>query len=373
MNGKKIYVSRPSIPPLEEFIEEIKPIWEDRMFTNVGERHNRFEQMLCSYLESPFITLTVNGHMALELAIETLGLSGEVITSPFTFSSTIMSLLRLGLTPVFCDINEKDLLIDAIKIEEKITANTSAVMPVHLFGNVCDLERIEQICCGNGLISVYDGAHAFGMKYKGKSISNYGDACMHSFHATKVFHSIEGGVVCFSKAENKQKADVIKNFGLIGDEVECLGFNGKMTDVSAAMGICNLRYFSQNVEKRKKCALHYDERLSTIAGIRPCVGQPDVVTNYSYYPVVVENEYGSTRDLLCCYLNENGVFPRKYYVSIANHWKIIKELGLDCECPVAEDIAQRIIVLPLNQDLSLEDVDYICDLIEKFKKSAVNK
>ncbi|MBS7259626.1 MAG: DegT/DnrJ/EryC1/StrS family aminotransferase [Eubacteriales bacterium] len=367
MNGKKIYLSKPSIPPFEEFINEIRPIWEDRMFTNVGERHRKFELELCSYLKSPYISLTANGHMALELALETLDLSGEVITSPFTFASTIMSLLRLGLTPVFCDIAEKDLLIDTEKIEKKITAKTSAIMPIHLFGNICDVERIDQICCNHGLVSVYDGAHAFGVKYKGVYISNFGDACMHSFHATKVFHSIEGGAVCFKKAEHKKRADVIRNFGLVGDEVECRGFNGKMTDVSAAMGICNLHYIAHNIENRKRCALHYDMRLSEIKGIRPCVGQVDVDTNFSYYPIVVEPEYGLSRDQLCDYLNANGVFPRKYYVNVANRWEIIKSLGLDCECPIAERMAQRILVLPLHQDLSLEDVDYICDLISKLK------
>lgn len=368
MNGNKdIFLSKPSAPPFDEFVEEIRPIWESRMFTNVGEKHIEFEKNLCHYFSCDNITLTSNGHLALEVALSSLNLSGEVITTPFTFASTIMAILRSGLKPVFCDINPLTLLIDANKIEALISDKTTAILPVHLFGHVCDIDAIESIAMKYGVKTIYDGAHSFGSQYKGKSTACYGDACMFSFHATKVFHSIEGGAVSFRNVEDKRFADKVKTFGLVGDDVECIGFNAKMTDISAAMGICNLRHVSDYIKQREECVREYDRNLSQVAGIRLINEQDYEKVNFSYYPIVIENEYGHTRDELEVYMVQNGIHPRKYYKNVANEWDIISEMGIKFSCPCAEEIAKKILVLPLNQDLKMDDVKRICDVINDFR------
>ena len=369
MNGdKEIFLSKPSAPPFDEFIAEIKPIWDNRMFTNTGEKHKLFERELMSYLGCDNITLTVNGHMALELMLSALDIKGEVITTPFTFASTVMAIVRMGLKPVFCDIDPETLLLDPDGIEDLITDKTSAVMPVHLFGHICDIAKISKIAEANGLKVLYDGAHSFGALYKGRSAACYGDACMFSFHATKVFHSIEGGAVAFRDAESKELADRIKNFGLQGDHITAVGFNAKMNEICAAMGLCNLRHFDEYQLQREKCAVRYNERLSTVSGIRIFPQREDEKTNYSYYPIVVEEQYGSSRDELEAVLVRNGIHPRKYYVDIATGWDVIRQCGWSRRCPAAEEIAEKILVLPLNQDMDVADIDRICGIIEENKK-----
>lgn len=368
MNGNKdIYLSKPSAPPFDEFIEEIKPIWENRMFTNVGEKHKLFEKELMRYLCCDNITLTANGHMALELMLSTLNIKGEVITTPFTFASTIMAIVRMGLKPVFCDIDQETLLLNLDCIENLITNRTSAIMPVHLFGHMCDVTKISQIAEKNQLKVMYDGAQSFGVLYEGKSPACYGDACMFSFHATKPLHSIEGGAVVFQNADYKQKADRIKNFGLVGDDITNIGFNAKLSEISASMGLCNLRHFEEYQQQREKCAVRYNENLRNIEGIRIIPQREREKTNFCYYPIIVEKNYGKNRDELESVLIKYGIHPRKYYVNVANKWDFIQQLGWSSKCPVAEDMAKKVLILPLNQDMSLLDVDRICNVIETFK------
>ncbi len=369
MNGnKEIYLSRPSAPPLEEFIEEIRPIWDNRMFTNVGEKHRQFEAALMAYLGCENLTLTSNGHMALELALSALDVRGEVITTPFTFASTIMAIIRMGLKPVFCDIDPHTLLMDPSCIERHLSEKTGAIMPVHLFGHVCDIDRIAEIAAGTGIKVIYDGAQSFASLYRGKSAACYGDACILSFHATKVFHSIEGGAVSFADAENKKRADVIRNFGLVGDSVEAVGFNAKLTEIAAAMGLCNLRHMDEALSQRRACCERYREKLENVPGVRLIAEQDYETVNYSYFPIVVEDAYGHSRDELESMLVQNGIHPRKYYVNPADKWDILRSEGNAASCPVAEDVAKRILILPLYQDLLFEDIDRICGLIARFSE-----
>ena len=264
-----VMVTRSSMPPLEEYVEMLKPIWESAWLTNMGAYHEELKQKLKEYLDVPQLELFVNGHTALELAIQAFDLEGEVITTPFSFASTAHAIVRNGLTPVFCDINEKDYTMDVDKIEELITDKTCAIVPVHVYGNLCDVERIEEIAKRHNLRVIYDAAHAFGETWKGRGVTQFGDASMLSFHATKVYHTIEGGAVAFHEDWLKDRLYQLKNFGITGYEsVEYVGANGKMNEFQAAMGLCNLRHIDGEIAKRKALAEHYRERLSGVPGTR---------------------------------------------------------------------------------------------------------
>lgn len=266
---KQILVMKSSMPSLEEYIEEIKDLWNSHWITNMGEKHNKLEEKLVKFLGVPNISLFTNGHLALENIIEVLGLTGEVITTPFTFASTTHAIVRNGLEPVFCDINPNNYTIDVEKIEGLITDKTSAIIPVHVYGNVCDVFEIESIAKKYNLKVIYDAAHTFGVEAYGKGIGNFGDASMFSFHATKVFHTIEGGAITYNDPLLKKKLDEIKNFGITGPEaVENIGTNSKMNEFQAAMGICNLRSVDKEIEKRKIITERYLQRLDNIKGIK---------------------------------------------------------------------------------------------------------
>ena len=360
-----INVTRSSMPDFEEYCEEIRDIWDSRWLTNMGPKHKKFQADLIDYLGVDKIDLFCNGHMALEMAIQAMGLTGEVVTTPFTFASTTHAIVRNGLTPVFCDVDPVTYTIDVSKIEALITDKTSAIIPVHVYGNICNVEEIERIAKKHNLKVIYDAAHAFGVKYKGKGIGSFGDASMFSFHATKVFHSIEGGAVCFSDEELGEKLYKLKNFGIATQEsVEFVGGNAKMNEFSAAMGICNLRHLDEEIAKRKVAVERYRERLGNVEGIILCPIQENVETNYAYFPVVFDKEkFGISRDEVMDKLAKEGIGARKYFYPLTN--------SFDCynfdvnNTSVALDISYKVLTLPLYADLGIETVDKICDVILK--------
>lgn len=355
------------MPTMDEYIDEIREIWDTHWLTNMGIKHQELQSVLEKYLGVPHVALYTNGHLALESALAVLNLpeGGEVITSPFTFASTTHAIVRNGLVPVFCDINETDYTIDVSKIESLITDKTVAIVPVHVYGNMCDVEKIDYIAKIHGLKVVYDAAHAFGVKYKGLSSASFGDLSMYSFHATKVFNTIEGGAVCFNDDEWVQPLNDMKNFGIHGpEEVYYAGGNAKMSEFQAAMGICNLRHIEEEIVKRKHVVEQYRKRLFGVKGIRLNKAQKDVESNYAYFPVVFEN-YKHTRDEIFCMLAEQGIGARKYFYPLTNSFECYRNYptaGVD-NTPVAQHVALRVLTLPLYADLALEDVDGICDVI----------
>lgn len=360
---KSIPVVKPSMPPYEEYIEEIKDLWESHWLTNKGQKHKQLEKELMEYLNTSNISLFTNGHLAFECIISVLNLSGEVITTPFTFASTTHAIVRNGLEPVFCDINSDDYTIDVDKLERLITDKTSAIVPVHVYGNICDVKEIETIANKYNLKVIYDAAHAFGITVDGVSVANFGDASMFSFHATKVFNTIEGGAVTYKYEKLSKILSSIKNFGIKGQEsVEYVGGNAKMNEFQAAMGICNLRHIDKEIDKRKAVVERYIERLDNIQGIKLCKPQAGVKSNYAYFPVVFDG-YRLNRDEVFEKLKEENIFARKYFYPLTSEFECYKGRFDIQKTPVAKYIADRVLCLPLYADLALEDVDRICNII----------
>ena len=367
-----IYVTRPSLPKLEDFVEEIKPIFESRVLTNMGPVYKKFQSELMTYLGVPELSLFANGHLALEMAIQALGLKekgeqvggGEIITTPFTFVSTTHAIARNNLKPVFCDIRKDDYCIDPDKIEELITEKTVGIIPVHVYGNICDVQKIENIGDKYDLKVIYDGAHAFGEKYHGRGIGNFGDATMFSFHATKVFNSIEGGAVSFLDKRYGVPLHELKNFGIHGEtEVSAIGGNAKLDEFRAAMGIANLKRMDECISARKAVHDRYFERLGNIVGIELCKTQRGVTPNYAYFPVYFDKEkFGKSRDDIYAVLKENDIYARKYFYPAINELKSYKSCS-DQSTPVAHDVSTHILTLPIYEGLSTEDVDRICNII----------
>ena len=361
---KQIQVTRSSMPEFEEYIEEIRELWDTHWLTNMGTKHKNLESQLLYYLNVLNITLFTNGHLALECIIAALDLRGEVITTPFTFASTTHAIVRNGLKPVFCDINPDDYTIDVEKIESLITEKTSAIIPVHVYGNVCDIEAIDRIAKKHNLKVIYDAAHTFGVTVNGQGIGTFGDASMFSFHATKVFNTIEGGAVTYNDSSIKQVLNDLKNFGITGPEtVEYVGGNAKMNEFQAAMGICNLRHVNGEIIKRKKVVERYIENLKDITGIQLSKKQVDVESNYAYFPVVFDG-YKMTRDEVFEKLKDNDIIARKYFYPLTNSFECYRDQYDVDKTPVAKYIADRVLTLPLYADLPLEDVDRICKIIK---------
>lgn len=366
MSKKPILVVSPSMPPFEEYIEEIKSLWETKHLTHTGPKHIKLQAELEKYLDTKHVSLFANGHLALELGIQALGLTGEVITTPFTFGSTTQAILRCGLTPVFCDINPEDYTIDVDKIEELITDKTSAILPVHVYGNICDVEKIDAIAKKYNLKVLYDAAHAFGEIYNGINVANLGDMSMFSFHATKVFNTVEGGCLTFDDDSKVELLNGLKQFGQIlhTDKVPYIGTNAKMTEVHAAMGLCNLRHIDEYLEKRGAVVKRYRERLSDVEGIRLCKPQENVKPNYAYFPVVFDPEIlGVTRDVISDKLAENNIFSRKYFYPLTSDFECCQEKGITANVPVAKYVSDNVLTLPCFSDLSCDSVDEICDII----------
>lgn len=362
---KPILVTRSSMPSFEEFTEMIRPIWDSAWLTNMGEYHQELERQLKEYMKTDNLVLFVNGHMALEMVIQAMELTGEVITTPFTFASTTHAIVRNGLTPVFCDIDPVNYTMDPDKIEALITDKTSAIIPVHVYGNFCDVEKIEQIAKKHNLKVIYDAAHTFGAEYKGKSAAAYGDASIYSFHATKVFNTIEGGAVAFGEPWMGHRLNCLKNFGIVDQEhVVWVGGNAKMNEFQAAMGICNLRHLDGEIAKRKIVVERYRQRLSGVEGICLCQPQDGVESNYAYFPVVFDG-YKYTRNEIFEMLKAQEITARKYFFPLTNSFECYRNYptaGVE-KTPVAQHLALRVLTLPLYADLALEDVDKICDTI----------
>jgi dTDP-4-amino-4,6-dideoxygalactose transaminase len=360
---KEILVTKASMPSYEEFIEEIKPIWDTAWMTNMGEFHDRLKEQLKSYLKASNLLLFVNGHMALEMTLQAMNLSGEVITTPFSFASTTHAIMRNNLTPVFCDIRKEDYTMDPDRIEELITPKTTAILPVHVYGNICDVEKIENIAKKHKLKVIYDAAHAFGVEVNGRGIGTFGDASMFSFHATKVFNTIEGGAVTFSEPSLEVLLNYLKNFGITGKEsVEYVGGNAKMNEFQAAMGICNLRHVEENIEKRRLVVERYKERLTGIPGIRLNQEKEGIRLNYAYFPVIFDGFTKSRNEVYEC-LAAHQIFARKYFYPLITDFDCYREQFQEISLPHAKWAADNVLTLPLYADLSIEEVDRICDII----------
>ena len=368
--SNRILVTRSSMPPFEEYCEEIRPLWESHWLTNMGEEHKKLEVALKERLRTPNVCLFTNGHNALECVLEALDLRGEVVTTPFSFASTTHAISRKGLTPVFADVRESDCTLDPERIEEAITPRTCAIMPVHVYGNLCDVDAIQEIADRHGIKVIYDAAHAFGVKKDGVSSATFGDASMFSFHATKVFNTIEGGAICFKDPELKCLLDQWKNFGITGVEsVEFVGGNAKMNEFSAAMGLCNLRHLDEEIAKRKVVAERYWERLGAMPGVKICLPQPGVTPNYAYLPAVFEERsFGVTRDEVYAALMVHNIHPRKYFYPLISDYECYAGSFNSCDTPIAKRVAKRVLTLPMYADLALEDVDRICDIIANVRK-----
>jgi dTDP-4-amino-4,6-dideoxygalactose transaminase len=360
-----IPVVRPSMPTLQEFVEEIKDIWDNHILTNMGQKHLLLEKELLQYLKVDNITLFVNGHLALEAAIKALQLTGEVITTNFTFISTTHAIVRNGLKPVFCDINPEDYTIDTDKIEDLITENTSAILPVHVYGNVCKIDEIDRIAKKHGLKVIYDAAHAFGVTINGVGVANYGDASMFSFHATKVFNTIEGGAVVCHHIEQQRELNYIKNFGIYDEETALsVGGNAKMNEFQAAMGLCNLRHIEEELQKREAVVERYRSNLEAIKGIKLMKPQQGVRSNYAYFPILIDG-HRLTRDQMYHKLKEKNILARKYFYPLTSSFTCYKDRFPFVNTPVSEYVADRILTLPLYADLAMEDVDQICKIIKQ--------
>ena len=362
-----INVTRSSIPPFEEYCAEIRDIWDSHWLTNMGEKHQRLEKALEEYLGAEHVTLLTNGHLALENVLEAMDLHGEIITSPFTFASTTHAIVRCGCTPVFCDIDPETFTIDAGKVETLITDRTVAILPIHVYGNLCNTDALAAIAKKHGLKLVYDAAHAFGVKKNGVSAACFGDASMFSFHATKVFNTIEGGALCYSDEALGQRIRDLKNFGIHGpEEVPFVGGNAKMNEFCAAMGLCNLRHLDGWLAERKAVVEHYRARLSGVAGIRLNKPQPGVESNYAYFPVIFDG-YKYDRDEVFRRLGEHNIVARKYFYPITNSFDCYRgRPGFDPDgTPIAKYMGDRVLTLPLYAGLAADDVDRICDIILK--------
>lgn len=364
---EKILVTQSSMPSMEEFIGEIKDIWDSHWLTNMGPKHKELQENLKGYLKVEQIDMFTNGHMALELSLQAMNLSksSEVITTPFTFASTTHAIVRNGLEPVFCDINPVDFTIDVKKIEALITDKTSAIMPVHVYGNICDIEEIQRIAQKYDLKVIYDAAHTFGVEYKGQGIGTFGDVSCFSFHATKVFNSIEGGAACFRDQEFGLELYRLKNFGIRGPErVDGVGANAKMNEFCAAMGICNLRHVDEEIAKRKAVVERYRKWLEGIEGIHLNPIQEEVKPNYAYFPVIFEEKiFGASRNEVFEALEKQNIGARKYFYPLTNTFDCFHGKYDVNQTPVALHISKRVLTLPLYADLALEDVDRICEII----------
>lgn len=365
MTDSKILVTRSSMPSMEEYIEEIRSIWDSHWLTNMGEKHKALQAELQKYMGVPAVELLTNGHMALELSLQAMNLQGEVITTPFTFASTTHAIVRNGLEPVFCDIDPETYTMDVTQIERLITDRTCAILPVHVYGNICNIEEIERIAHKYGLKVLYDAAHTFGETYKGQGIGNFGDASCFSFHATKVFNTIEGGAVCYRDPDMGRRLYELKNFGIHGpEEVDAVGANAKMNEFCAAMGLCNLRHVDEEIAKRRAVVERYRGHLEGVDGLRLNVQQPEVRSNYAYFPVVFdENLFGASRNEVMDALAQNGIGARKYFYPLTNTFECFHgKYDVDAT-PVALHMAKRVLTLPLYADLSMEDVDRICKIV----------
>lgn len=367
MNQKQITVTSPLLPDLNEFHGLLKEIWDSKWVTNNGQFHKQLEQALCAYLKVPYISLFTNGTLPLLTALQALHINGEVITTPYSFVATTHSIWWNGCKPVFVDIDPSNCGIDPDKIEAAITPRTTAIMPVHCYGKPCGMERIQAIADKYGLKVIYDAAHAFGVEVNGKSVLEQGDMSTLSFHATKVYNTLEGGALVMHDAETKKRVDYLKNFGFAGEtEVVAPGINSKMDELRAAYGLLNLRQVDEAIEKRHQVAVKYREALRNVKGIRFFDDMPGVRHNYSYFPIFINaEEYGMTRDELYFKMKEQGVLGRRYFYPLISTFSTYSGLPSAApeNLPVATRIANEVICLPMHHELSREDLSRILEII----------
>jgi len=363
---EKITVTRASMPAYEEYIEKIKPLWDSKMLTNMGTYHKELENELKNFLGTEYVSLMVNGHMALEMAIQAMNFpkGGEVITTPFTFISTTHAIMRNGLEPIFCDIKPDDYTIDEDKIEELITEKTVAIVPVHVYGNLCNVEKIESIAFKYGLKVIYDACHAFGETYKGKGVGCFGHASVFSFHATKVFNTIEGGAVTFSNKEMYEKLYNLKNFGIRGEElIVDVGANAKMNEFSAIMGLCNLPDVRKNIQLRKERVERYIELLQGCDIKLPEYANKDLEPNYAYFPVQFSSEV--VRDKVYDILREENIYSRKYFYPLTSEAACFRNRYKEQKLQNAQKVSSEILVLPLYPELETVDIERIVKIIKE--------
>ena len=364
--SKPIYVTQPQLPPLEEFIPYLEQIWENKILTNGGPFHQQLEKALCEYLGVEHIALFTNGTIALVTALQALRVTGEVITTPYSFVATSHSLLWNGIKPVFVDIDPNTLNLDPAKIEAAITPQTTAIMPVHCYGHPCDVEAIQKIADTYNLKVIYDAAHAFGVRNDGGSVLRYGDLSVLSFHATKVFNTFEGGAIICPDAKTKQRIDHLKNFGFV-DEVTVVapGINGKMSEFNAALGMLQLKHIDQALVQRKEIDAAYRDGLKGVKGIRCLNDAGEKVANYSYFPIMVETDYPISRDALYQKLKEKGIHARRYFYPLISDFPMYRGLhsAQRDNLPVACEIAQQVLCLPIYPALNPEDMRRIIEVI----------
>ena len=368
---EKILVTRSSMPKFEEYVEMIHPLWDSHWLTNMGDFHKELEQKLKEYLKVPNLSLMVNGHMALELVIQAMGFpeGSEVITTPFTFISTTHAIIRNKLSPVFCDIKLSDYTIDENRIEELITEKTVAILPVHVYGNICNVEKIKQIADKYNLKVIYDAAHAFGETVNGVGIGNFGDASVFSFHATKVYNTIEGGAVTFRDESLYKKLYNLKNFGIRSEEVVAeVGSNAKMNEFCAAMGLCNLKYIEPNIKARKELIEYYMSKLRDAKGIRLCARDTENVEySYGYFPILFEPEIcgQAMRDKVYERLIKENIYPRKYFYPITPDATCFKNKYKNIRLENARYAGTNILVLPLYPELDKAVIDEVVRMIKE--------
>jgi dTDP-4-amino-4,6-dideoxygalactose transaminase len=372
MNGPEpfphpIYVTQPLLPDLQDYCDMLRQVWESRLLTNNGPMAKRLESELAKYLCVPHLSLFSNGTIALQIACRLLRLKGEVITTPFTFAATTHALYLNDLKPVFCDVEEETLTMDPDRVEELITPDTCAILPVHVYGNPCKVERLQKIADKHGLKIIYDAAHAFGVEIDGIPVGSYGDISMFSLHATKIYHTIEGGALAFKSPGLKERSDQLRNFGIVKeDHINEPGTNGKLNEIQAAMGLLLLDKVDEEIIRRKEITYLYRDLLRNVPGIRTGEDQDGVKHNYPYFVIRVDHkEYGLSRDELQKGLREYNVFSRRYFYPLCSHFRCYRDLysARAGNLPVAERSAEEVLVLPLYGGLKNEDVEKICSVI----------
>jgi dTDP-4-amino-4,6-dideoxygalactose transaminase len=369
-NKETIYVTQPNLPPLEKLKPYLEEIWKNKILTNNGPFHKKFEKKLAQYLGVKYVNLFANGTLALVTALQELRITGEVITTPFSFAATTHSLWWNNVQPVFVDIEKDTFTLDVEKIEAAITPKTTAILPVHVYGNPCNVEKLQEIANIYGLKIIYDAAHAFGVKINGNSILNFGDLSVLSFHATKVFNTFEGGAIICHDEQTKKRIDYLKNFGFAGETtVIAPGINSKMNEFQAALGLLQLEYVEKNIKKRKTIAEYYRKCLKNVNGISFLQDIGNIKNNYSYFPILVnKDEYGITRDELYNKLKENGIYGRRYFYPLISNfptYRALKSASVE-NLPVANEIAEKVICLPIYSDLQLSYVDKIMEIITNY-------
>ena len=365
---KPIYVTQPYLPPLAEFVPYLEKIWDNKWLTNAGPFHAELESALATHLDVEALSLFTNGTVALVVALQALRITGEVITTPYSFVATSHSLLWNGIKPVFVDIDPTTLNLDPDRIEAAITPQTTAIMPVHCYGTPCDVGRIQQIADRYGLKVIYDAAHAFGVRHKGRSLAQHGDLTVLSFHATKAYNTFEGGAITAPDVKIKQRIDFLKNFG-IADEVTVVapGINGKMNEFQAAFGLLQLKYLADGWTKRKSIDARYRAGLSGVEGISLLPIVPETEGNFSYFPILVSAGYRESRDGLFERMRKHGVFPRRYFYPLISEMPMYRGLPSSSaeNLPVATRVSREILCLPIHADLTVEEQDRVIELIVK--------